>query len=158
MRIAICDDEEAQRVLIIKYLQEWATLRGHNVETSSFSSAENFLFSWDEDRQFDLLVLDIEMGVLSGMELARKIREENEERQDTISKIKRDGIEITLRNVSYCYPKETKPTLSNINLRIAPGERLALICRKCKTFCQNYWHGNFSGCHVCRGRAGFTSK
>ena len=33
MRIAICDDEEAQRALIIKYLQEWATLRGHNVET-----------------------------------------------------------------------------------------------------------------------------
>ena len=37
MRIAICDDEEAQRALIIKYLQKWATLRGHNVETSSFS-------------------------------------------------------------------------------------------------------------------------
>lgn len=78
MRIAICDDEEAQRTLIIKYLQEWATLRGHNVETSSFFSTENFLFGWEEDRQFDLLILDIEMGVLSGMDLARKIREEDE--------------------------------------------------------------------------------
>lgn len=47
--------------------------------------------------------------------------------RDVVSKIKREGMEIMLRNVSYGYPKETKPTLSNINLRIAPGERLALI-------------------------------
>lgn len=79
MRIAVCDDEEAQRALIIKYLEEWAKLRGEVVETTSFYDAENFLFAWEEDRQFDLLILDIEMGTLSGMELARKIREEHEE-------------------------------------------------------------------------------
>lgn len=79
MRIAICDDEEAQRALIIKYLQEWAVQCGQIVETASFSGAESFLFEWEEDKLFDLLILDIEMGGLSGMELARKIREENEE-------------------------------------------------------------------------------
>lgn len=47
--------------------------------------------------------------------------------KDVISEIKKAGICIELKNVSYCYPKETKPTLSQINLRIAPGERLALI-------------------------------
>lgn len=79
MRIAICDDEEAQRALIIKYLQEWAASGGQIVETLSFPSAESFLFEWEEDKLFDLLILDIEMGGLSGMELAGKIREENEE-------------------------------------------------------------------------------
>lgn len=79
MRIAICDDEESQRALIIKYLQEWAKLRNLIIEPISFSGAENFLFRWEEDKQFDLLILDIEMGMLSGMELAKKIREENEE-------------------------------------------------------------------------------
>lgn len=79
MRIAVCDDEESQRTLIIKYLQEWAVQRGISIDTASFSSAENFLFQWEEDKQFDLLILDIEMGKLNGMELAGKIREENEE-------------------------------------------------------------------------------
>lgn len=79
MRIAICDDEKVQRALIIKYLQEWAAQRCEFLETVDFSCAENFLFTWEDDKQFDLLILDIEMGALSGMELARKIREENED-------------------------------------------------------------------------------
>lgn len=79
MRIAICDDEESQRALIIKYLQEWAVLHRQIIETASYSGAEAFLFTWEEDKQFDLLILDIEMGTLSGMDLAGKIREENEE-------------------------------------------------------------------------------
>ena len=78
MRIAICDDEEAQRLLIIKYLQEWGSLRGIGIEPVTFPSAESFWFQWEEDKQFELLVLDIEMGKLSGMELAKKIREEDE--------------------------------------------------------------------------------
>ncbi len=79
MRIAICDDEEAQRLLIIKYLEEWGRLRRVVVEVVSFPGAESFWFRWQEDRRFDLLVLDIEMGKLSGMELAGQIREEDEE-------------------------------------------------------------------------------
>lgn len=79
MRIAICDDEEAQRELIVKYLLEWADTRKIHVETLSFSGSEGFLFQWEEDKTFDLLILDIEMGELNGMELAQKIREEDEE-------------------------------------------------------------------------------
>lgn len=79
MRIAICDDEEAQRLLIIKYLQEWGKLHGVGIEPICFPSAESFWFQWAEDKQFDLLILDIEMGQLSGMDLAKQIREENEE-------------------------------------------------------------------------------
>lgn len=79
MRIAVCDDEESQRRLIMKYLQEWAGSRKRPVEILDFADGESFLFFWEDDKAFDLLVLDIEMGALSGVELAERIRRENEE-------------------------------------------------------------------------------
>lgn len=79
MRIAICDDEESQRVLIENHLREWAAQREKIIETVSFNDAEQFLFLWEEDKRYDLLILDIEMGAVNGMELARRIRKENEE-------------------------------------------------------------------------------
>lgn len=79
MRIAICDDEESQRALIEKYLYEWAEARSLILETVAFSDAEQFLFEWEEDKRYDLLVLDIEMGAINGMDLAKRIRREDEE-------------------------------------------------------------------------------
>lgn len=79
MRIAVCDDEEAQRKLITKYLQEWAFQKKKQIEILTFSSGESFLFQWEDDRAFDLLILDIEMGTTNGVELAEKVREENED-------------------------------------------------------------------------------
>ncbi len=79
MRVAICDDEEVQQRLIEKYLNEWAEKSGKKMETIAFPSAESFLFHWEEDKRFDLLILDIEMGSINGMELAIKLRAQNEE-------------------------------------------------------------------------------
>ena len=79
MRIVICDDEESQRALIEKYLYEWGEVHSLALEIIAFSDAEHFLFEWEEDRRFDLLVLDIEMGEINGMELARRIRKDDEE-------------------------------------------------------------------------------
>lgn len=79
MRIAICDDEEVQRKLLKKYLLEWGKERRNRVEITSYSSAESFLFHWEDDREFDLLVLDIEMGSISGMDMAVRLRENEEE-------------------------------------------------------------------------------
>lgn len=78
MRIAICDDEKAQRLLLKKYLEEWAVQNKAILETELFVSGENFLFSWEDDRDYDLLVFDIEMGQMSGMELAAAIREKDD--------------------------------------------------------------------------------
>lgn len=79
MRIAICDDEEVQQLLLKKYLEEWALENGIPLETKLFASGEGFLFAWEDDRDYDLLVLDIEMGKMNGMELAEKIREKDED-------------------------------------------------------------------------------
>lgn len=79
MRIAICDDEAAQRNLLHKYMEEWAAQNGITLKTEFFVSGESFVFSWEDDRAYDLLILDIEMGKMSGMELARNIRRQDEE-------------------------------------------------------------------------------
>lgn len=79
MRIAVCDDEKIQQELLKKYITEWAAVSGTKTEVISFPNAESFLFQWEDDREFDLLVLDIEMGDVSGMELAQTLRKRGEE-------------------------------------------------------------------------------
>lgn len=77
MRVAICDDEEVQQQLLKNYLKEWAALNEVVIEIKLFQSGENFLFLWEDDKDYDLLIFDIEMGQLSGMELAMKIRKQD---------------------------------------------------------------------------------
>ncbi len=79
MRIAICDDEEVQQKLLGKYLSEWAEENKVSLELKLFSSGEEFAFCWEDDRNYDLLILDIEMGKMNGMELAASIRRQDEE-------------------------------------------------------------------------------
>ena len=79
MRIAICDDEKAQRQLLKKYLEEWAAKNKVILETELFVSGESFLFSWEDDSDYDLLIFDIEMGQMSGMDLAADIRKKDED-------------------------------------------------------------------------------
>lgn len=75
MKIAICDDEKSEQQLLCKYVEEWAAQRGVKPRLKCFDSGESFLFSWEDEQDYDVLILDIEMGGMSGMELAGKIRE-----------------------------------------------------------------------------------
>ena len=79
MRIAICDDEEAQRLLIQRYVEAWAADNKVALETELFASGESFWFVWEDDSSYDLLIFDIEMGQLNGMELAAGIRRKDED-------------------------------------------------------------------------------
>ncbi len=76
-RLAICDDSQADTAYLQGLLEKWAARRETALKTEVFPSAEAFLFQYEEDPSFDLLLLDIEMGRMSGVELARKIRQEN---------------------------------------------------------------------------------
>ncbi|MCD8326248.1 MAG: LytTR family DNA-binding domain-containing protein [Lachnospiraceae bacterium] len=79
MKIGICDDEKSTREYLEKISKEWGPERGVPVETVCFADAERFLFAWEECRDFDVLLLDIEMGRMNGMELAGRIRESDED-------------------------------------------------------------------------------
>ncbi len=75
LNIAICDDESIEIEYLTSLTQEWANKTGISVDVSGFSSAEAFLFKYEEEKNFDILLLDIQMKDMDGIELAEKIRE-----------------------------------------------------------------------------------
>ena len=77
LNIAVCDDELIEIEYLTSLTQEWAKATKTAVNISSFSSAEAFLFNCEEDKNFDILLLDIQMKAMDGIELAEKIRENN---------------------------------------------------------------------------------
>ncbi len=77
-RVAICDDSAQDAAFTQTILSSWAAARQLRVQTQVFSSAEQFLFCYAEDKTFDILLLDIEMGAMDGVALARRVRQEND--------------------------------------------------------------------------------
>ena len=73
LRIAVCDDEQAQRELLEEYIRKWAKGREYQAGISSFSDGEALLAAFSRE-SFDLLLLDIQMQGTDGMCVARKIR------------------------------------------------------------------------------------
>lgn len=77
-KIAICDDSVADQNYIFNMTQQWAAKNQHTIQVNTFPSAENFLFCYAEQKDYDILLLDIEMGNMNGVSLAKKIRQTNE--------------------------------------------------------------------------------
>lgn len=77
-RIAICDDDPAAVALMTELTRTWAGERELALRLETFPSAEAFLFHYAEDKDFDILLLDIEMGKMDGVTMARTLRKENE--------------------------------------------------------------------------------
>lgn len=77
-KIAICDDSDTDRQYILNMVQGWADSLGIRVKTDTFSSAENFLFHYAEKSDYDILLLDIEMGGMDGVTMAKTVRRSNE--------------------------------------------------------------------------------
>lgn len=73
LTIAICDDNENQIKELRRLLDEWSADKPFALAIKEYISAEGFLFSYS-DTPCDLLLLDIEMRGLNGMELAKRLR------------------------------------------------------------------------------------
>lgn len=76
--IAICDDRDEDARHVRELTEAWARSRGEALQIECFPSAESFLFRYDEDQSFDLLLLDVEMGGMDGVTMARHVRRGNE--------------------------------------------------------------------------------
>lgn len=71
-KIAICDDETEEILKLKTIASRWNV----NCEIDAYTSAEEFLFSY-EDMDYDILLLDVEMKQMNGIQLAKRIRQEN---------------------------------------------------------------------------------
>ncbi|MBQ8293482.1 MAG: response regulator transcription factor [Bacilli bacterium] len=74
--IAIIDDEQVQREYLLTIINSWKKSSELNIKT--FHNAESFLFDYEENKDYDILLLDIEMDKINGIELAKKVRMDNE--------------------------------------------------------------------------------
>jgi Response regulator of the LytR/AlgR family len=81
INIAICDDESAEISYLSAIVHRWACEREVDVRVRGYDSAESFLFARGDDDGVDILLLDIQMKVMDGVELARKIRSAGDEVQ-----------------------------------------------------------------------------
>lgn len=76
-KIAICDDDAGQRDYIAELVNTWAKLNHHLIDVKFYPEAKQFLFDYAEEKDFDILLLDIEMPEINGIELAKTVRKDN---------------------------------------------------------------------------------
>lgn len=75
--IAICDDINEDTQYLASVAQSWAQKQKVSVNIETFPSAESFLFRYEEKKDYDILLLDVEMKGITGIELAKQIRPRN---------------------------------------------------------------------------------
>ena len=129
--VGTCDDLAADRDHLAALVRQWAARAGHTVKIAAFFSAENFLFHYAEEAAYDILLLDIEMGAMDGVSLAKKIRQ----KEDTVqivfitgySDYIAEGYELKLENVSFRYPGTDRDVIRHMDLTLRPGEKVAVV-------------------------------
>lgn len=73
LTIALCDDEGLQIQNLRRLIGQWSKDKPFAVELAEYESAEQFLFDYS-DNPCDLLLLDVEMRGINGVELAKRLR------------------------------------------------------------------------------------
>lgn len=81
MIISLCDDEPVQLKLLTHYIEEWKQLHNIPITIHTYKSSEDFLFHFADDPNVDILLLDIEMPGMNGMELAKHLRKTDDQIQ-----------------------------------------------------------------------------
>ncbi len=75
IRIAICDDEEKTVALHEKIVTDSLQTQGIGCEITAYTQSRNLLYDITDDGFFfDLILLDIEMPGISGMEIPQQIK------------------------------------------------------------------------------------
>lgn len=77
LKIAVCDDDPAQREYLREMISAWMKRSRNPAQIRLYADAESFLFDYSEEKDFDILLLDVEMPGISGIDLAKKVREGN---------------------------------------------------------------------------------
>lgn len=79
IKIAICDDLNSERTLLLNYLTEYLDINNILADIDQYSSGEGFLNS--DYKSYNLIFMDIFMSGINGMETAKKLIENNHQTQ-----------------------------------------------------------------------------
>lgn len=79
LNIAIVDDEQVHRDILVRYIEEWKERERCEAEAETFDSGEAFYFAWCGQQRYDVLFLDIMMGGADGISLAKRLREQGKD-------------------------------------------------------------------------------
>ena len=74
MHIAICDDDPRQAQALHDAVAAWAKERSLPCRVEEFPSGEALWFACEGNDLYSILLLDVEMPGISGIELARRLR------------------------------------------------------------------------------------
>ncbi|HGH4590745.1 TPA: LytR/AlgR family response regulator transcription factor [Clostridioides difficile] len=72
IKIAICEDEKEQQELLKRYINQIFNVLSVKCRLEVFNSGEELLERYSKDT--DILLLDIQMGQINGIDTARKVR------------------------------------------------------------------------------------
>jgi DNA-binding LytR/AlgR family response regulator len=74
MRIAICDDSQIDREIIMDLLHTYMTERSVPNTVTEYENGMNLIYDIEEGYYYDIVFLDILMDQILGMDIARKLR------------------------------------------------------------------------------------
>ena len=75
MKIAICDDDEKDREKMLRLVSEYLDMHNYHIRVDEYHTGEAFLAS--NVSEYDLVILDIFMGELNGIETAKRLIRDN---------------------------------------------------------------------------------
>lgn len=77
VRVAIVEDSPSDRKLLRQNLSRYEAEKGLRFETEEFSDGEDLVTGYTAE--YDLILLDIQMAFMNGMQTARRVREMDED-------------------------------------------------------------------------------
>ena len=125
MRVAVVDDEEAMREQLVSYLSRFEAENGLELKAVTFPSGSDL---WDRyARDWDIILFDIDMPGMNGIETARKIRQLDEEvtilfithvAQYAINGYEVDAVDYIIKPIGYYdFALKFKKALRRVNRR-----------------------------------------
>ncbi len=75
LRVGICDDDPAANARLQDLLGQYGAQRTIPLQVAAFQNGEELLAQFAEGLSFDLVILDVYMGELDGIAVAKRIRE-----------------------------------------------------------------------------------
>lgn len=135
-KVIMVEDDDASAAKIREYLERFGRENGEKFDIRRYADAVTFLTEYDAD--CDIVLMDIEMPDLSGMDASRKLRETDSEVtlifitnlvQYAVSGYEVSALDFIVKPVSYYnFVLKIKRALRDRRLKSEKSEELSLSC------------------------------